>query len=154
MSTEEWGLNWAAWSEQPSNPRLKRCRFDYQTADNDQCYTTLHHCTLSTVHTHTHTLPFYGPLSGTTQVCRYQKRHTPTHTWNMLWKSVIILDFMRRGEDNRGKCADNPAGRHLIRTTDASTSIISQFYAGCPSCCNPLNLSWLGTGTKYAGLHT
>jgi len=28
------------------------------------------------------------------------------------------------------------------------------FYAGCPSCHNPPNLSWLGTGTKYAGLHT
>jgi len=28
------------------------------------------------------------------------------------------------------------------------------FYAGCPSCCNPPNLSWLATGTKYAGLHT
>jgi len=28
------------------------------------------------------------------------------------------------------------------------------FYAGCPSCCNPPTLSWLGTGTKYAGLHT
>jgi len=29
-----------------------------------------------------------------------------------------------------------------------------QFYAGCPSCRNPPNLSWLGTGTKYAALHT
>jgi len=28
------------------------------------------------------------------------------------------------------------------------------FYAGCPSWHNPPNLSWLGTGTKYAGLHT
>ena len=28
------------------------------------------------------------------------------------------------------------------------------FYAGCPSCHNPPTLSWLGTGTKYAGLHT
>jgi len=28
------------------------------------------------------------------------------------------------------------------------------FYAGCPSSHNPPNLSWLGTGTKYAGLHT
>jgi len=26
-----------------------------------------------------------------------------------------------------------------------------QLYAGCPSCRNP---PWLGTGTKYAGLHT
>jgi len=29
-----------------------------------------------------------------------------------------------------------------------------QFYAGCPSCRNPPNLSWLGTGTKYVGQHT
>ena len=58
------------------------------------------------------------------------------------------------GEINRGKCTDNPAGRHPIRTTDAPTSIIPQFYAGFPSCRNPPNLSWLGTGTKYAGLHT
>ena len=28
------------------------------------------------------------------------------------------------------------------------------FYAGCPSWHNPPNLSWLETGTKYAGLHT
>jgi len=28
------------------------------------------------------------------------------------------------------------------------------FYARCPSWHNPPNLSWLGTGTKYAGLHT
>ena len=28
------------------------------------------------------------------------------------------------------------------------------FYARCPSYHNPPNLSWLGTGTKYAGLHT
>jgi len=28
------------------------------------------------------------------------------------------------------------------------------FYAGCPSLHNPPNLFWLGTGTKYAGLHT
>ena len=28
------------------------------------------------------------------------------------------------------------------------------FYAECPSCHNPPNLSWFGTGTKCAGLHT
>jgi len=35
------------------------------------------------------------------------------------------------------------------------------FYVGCPSCCNPPNLSWLGTGTgicwiayPVAWLHT
>ena len=29
--------------------------------------------------THIHTQPFYGPLSGTTRVSRYQKKHSPTH---------------------------------------------------------------------------
>jgi len=28
------------------------------------------------------------------------------------------------------------------------------FYTRCPSCRNPPTLSWLGIGTKYAGLHT
>jgi len=28
------------------------------------------------------------------------------------------------------------------------------FYARCPSCCNRRTLSYLGTGSKYAGLHT
>jgi len=60
---------------------------------------------------------------------------------------VIILDFMRHGEDNRGMCTDNPVGRHPIRTIDAPTSIMPQFYARCPTCHNPSNLSWLGTNT-------
>jgi len=30
----------------------------------------------------------------------------------------------------------------------------TDFYDGCASCHNPPNLSWLGTGTKYAGWHT
>ena len=29
---------------------------------------------------HTHTQPFNGPLSGTTRVGQYQKKHSPTHT--------------------------------------------------------------------------
>jgi len=28
------------------------------------------------------------------------------------------------------------------------------FYAECPYWHNPPNLSWIGTGTKYVGLHT
>jgi len=31
--------------------------------------------------------------------------------------------------------------------SDWPTSIIPPFYVGCPSCRNPPNLSWLGTGT-------
>ena len=57
-------------------------------------------------------------------------------------------------EDNRGRHTDNPAGRHSIWTNQWSTSIIPHFYCRCPSCRNPPNLSWLGKGTKYAGLHT
>jgi len=34
------------------------------------------HCTLSST---TQQRPFYGPLSGTTRVSRYQKNHSPTH---------------------------------------------------------------------------
>jgi len=67
---------------------------------------------------------------------------TYTDYWNVLWDSVIILDFMKHGEDNRGKCTDNPAGFHPIRTIDAPTSIIPRFCAGCPSCRNLPNLSW------------
>jgi len=44
---------------------------------------------------------------------------------------------MRHGEDNRRKCTDSPAGCHPIRSINAPTSIIPQFYSGCPSCRNP-----------------
>jgi len=36
--------------------------------------------------------------------------------------------------------------------SDLPPSPTPHFYAGCPSCCNPPTLSWLGTGTKYTGL--
>jgi len=37
----------------------------------------------------------------------------------VLWESIIILDFTRRGEDNTGQCTENLAGRHPILTIDA-----------------------------------
>jgi len=51
-------------------------------------------------------------------------------------------------------------GRHTAIQLGASPSgLISNplpsspyFYTGCPSCRKPPNLSWLGTGTKYARL--
>jgi len=49
---------------------------------------------------------------------------------------------------------DHLAGWHSVQTNQRPTSFIPYFYAGCPSCCNLHNLSWLGSGTKYAGLHT
>jgi len=43
---------------------------------------------------------------------------------------------------------------HLSKLIGAPSLLSHHFYAGCPSWHNPPNLSWLGTGTKYAGLHT
>ena len=53
-----------------------------------------------------------------------------------------------------GRNTDSPAGCHTIRTNRRPTSIIPHFYPGCSSFRNLPNLSWLGSGTKYAGLHT
>ena len=75
----------------------------------------------------------------------------------------LLLDFIVQGkitelhgarEDNRDRHNDNPAGNHSIWTNQWLTAITPHFCTGCPSCHNPPNLSWLGTGTKYAGLHT
>ena len=57
-------------------------------------------------------------------------------------------------EDNRRRHTNNPAGHHSMQTNQQPTSITPHFYAGCPSYHNPPNLSWVGTGTKYACLRT
>jgi len=56
-------------------------------------------------------------------------------------------------KDNRGRHTDHLGGRHSIRTNQRFLPP-SIFFAGCPSGRNPPNLSWLGTGTKYAGLRS
>jgi len=58
-------------------------------------------------------------------------------------------------EDNTGRHTNKPNGRHSIngQIRDPPPSSL-HFYAGCPSFRNPPALSWLETGTKYAGLHT
>jgi len=61
---------------------------------------------------------------------------------------------MVQGKITESRYTDHPGGCHSIWTNQRPTSIIPHFYAGCPSFCNPPTLSWLGTGTKYAGLHT
>jgi len=72
---------------------------------------------------HTHTHPFNGPLSGTTQVNRYQKGKTN-------------LDFT---EARDSEWQWHPLGHMLVCTslhTDdhASTPPLSFLQAGCPSC--------------------
>jgi len=69
-------------------------------------------------------------------------------------RRTLLLDFTIQEEITE---ADTPT----IQLGTTPSGLISDpppsnanFYAGCPSCHNPPNLSWLGTGTKYAGLHT
>jgi len=60
----------------------------------------------------------------------------------------ILLDFVVLGRITTGRHTDSPRRRHSIRTNQQSTSTNPpNFYAGCPSCRNTPNLSWLGTVT-------
>jgi len=66
----------------------------------------------------------------------------------------LLLDFMMQGKITE-------ADTLTIWLTATPSGLISDpppsspcFYAGCPSLGNPPTLSWLGTGTKYAGLNT
>jgi len=94
-------------------------------------------------HTHNHFMALWT-LSGTTQVSQYQKVHFAIF-W-IFWSKMKI------------KQADAPTIRmncHPILTNWCPNLCHPHhFYARCPSWHNPSNLSWLGTGTKYAGLHT
>jgi len=71
------------------------------------------------------------------------------------WASArrnLLLDFNGAREDNRHRHrhTDHPAGRHSIQTNQRPTSVTSpHFYAGCPSCCNPPTLSWLGSWDRH-----
>jgi len=80
--------------------------------------------------TKANTQPFYCPFPGTTQMSRCHMVQGKTTEADTL---TIYVDV----------------------TPSGPTSIIPpHFYAGCASCRNPSTLSWLGTGTRYAGLHT
>jgi len=111
-------------------------------------HTTLHTTAVqspshTTQHTHNHFMALWT-LSGTTWVSQYQKVHF-TSFW-IFWSKMKITQ------------ADAPTiwmDCHPIETNFCPHLChLHNFYAGCPSLHNPPNLSWLGTGTKYAGLHT
>jgi len=93
---------------------------------------------------------------------RYRNTHIHTTVYSLFprlprWAGArrnLLLDFMVQGKITE---ADTPT----IQMGDIASGLISDpppsspyFYARCPSCHNPPNLSWLVTGTKYAGLHT
>jgi len=65
---------------------------------NTGCVVTYWHLSIveSQSFTHTHTQPFNGPMSGTTRVGRYQKKHLPTHTHPVHQTSFInFLHLLR-----------------------------------------------------------
>jgi len=91
-------------------------------------------------YTHDHFTAFWN-MSGTTRVSRYQKVHFAIF-WIICSKMKITrADAPTIWMDFQTNWCPNLCHPH-------------HFYAGCPSLHNPPNLSWLGTGTKYAGLHT
>jgi len=61
---------------------------------------------------------------------------------------------MPRRNNWTSQITDSTDGHHSIRTNEQPTSPIPHYYARCLSFHNPSNLFWLGTGIKYAGLHT
>jgi len=66
-----------------------------------------------------------------------------------------LVHFLEQNEDNTGRHTNSLDGLPPIQTNWCPHLCHPHhFYAGCPSSHNPPNLSWLGTGTKYAGLHT
>ena len=102
-------------------------------------------CEYRPTHTHNHFMALWT-LSGTTRVNvnRYQKVHFAIF-W-IFWSKMKITQ------------ADAPTiwmDCHPIQSNwFPHLCHPHHFYAGCPSLHNPPNLSLLGTGTKYAGLHT
>ena len=103
-------------------------------------------CTQIHRHTHTRGQPLYGSLD---------------FVWNNLGEPVPegtfhhLLDFQEQNEDNTGNAPTIWMDCYPIQTNWCPHLCHPRhFYAGCPSLHNPPNLSWLGTGTKYASLHT
>ena len=91
------------------------------------CHELTSYCTLQThapiSSTHTHTHPFNGPFSGTTQVSQYQKGKTN-------------LDFTeaRDSEWQWHQLGHVQLSTSLQTDNHASTPLLSFLQAGCPSC--------------------
>jgi len=105
-------------------------------------YTSIQ-CPFLQAHTHNYFMGLWT-LSGSTWVRQYQKVHFAI-IW-IFWCKMKITQ------------ADAPTiwmDCHPMQTNWCPHLCHPHHcYAGCPSWHNLPNLSWLGTATKYAGLHT
>ena len=73
------------------------------------------------------------------------------------WASArrnLLFDFMVQGKITEADTLTVQLGATPPRLISDPRASSPHFNAGCPSCHNPPTLSWLGTCTKYAGLHT
>jgi len=75
------------------------------------------------IYKHTHTHPFNGPFSGTTQVSRYQKNKT-----NLDFTEARDNEWQWHQLEHMQVCTSLQIDNH------ASTSPLSFLQAGCPSC--------------------
>jgi len=91
--------------------QISTTRYQQQTAHS--CHT----------HTHSHTHPFNGPLSGTTQVSRYQKGKT-----NLDFTEARDSEWQWHQLGHMQVCTSLQTDNH------ASTPPLSFSQAGCPSC--------------------
>jgi len=85
-------------------------------------YTTVRTAAATTATTHTH--PFNGPSSGTTQVSRYQKGKT-----NLDFTEARDSEWQWHQLGLMQVCTSLQTDNH------ANTSPLSFLQAGCPSCC-------------------
>ena len=79
-----WPQTWPCWCQDVSMPYI-------QVWGNLVQNLVSHHAQWTHTHTMTHTQPFNGLWSGTTRVGRYQKKHSPTHTYPDHRSSFIIF---------------------------------------------------------------
>ena len=86
-------------------------------------------------------LPLCFFLPGTTRVSRFQKKHSPTHTYHDHQSSLPnncifachLLGFLVQSEHNTGRCTNNPDGRHpSSRLIGAPTSAIPPILCQMP----------------------
>jgi len=104
-------------------------------------------------------------ITGATPASERQhidKAHTHERFTAFFWdypgepvpQEIIFSTLRYKGRQQRQTPTDQPDGRHSIEINQRPTTITPHFYAGYPSCRTATTLSSLGTGTKYAGVHT
>ena len=94
----------------------------------------------NTVNTHTH--PFNGPFSGTTQVSRYRKGKT-----NLDFTEARYSEWQWHQLGHMQVCTSLQTDNH------ASTSPLSFLQAGCPSCRPTNSVKALKAEKKHSKSH-